>query len=136
MLRLVVILTFLAGPLFADVTGQMNAVRAKRGLPPISVSPKLQRAAEAHARDMMKNNYYSHRGRDGSTAGKRARRAGYRWCLVAENIAKGQKSVGQVMNDWITSPSHYKNITRRKIKEYGMARAGNVWVMVLGARRC
>ncbi len=127
-----------ATPLWASdyATDRIKNLRAQYGMDPLVLSPKLQLAAQRHADDMAKRGYYSHTGADGSSAGKRANRARYRWCIVAENIAKGQKDIGQVMTDWQNSPSHRKNMTLRQIREYGLARSGNVWVMMLGARRC
>jgi len=138
MKRLAIALILAASPLFAfgDATERVNAIRTAQGLSAIKVSRKLEKAAQAHATDMIKRGFYSHTGANGSSPGKRARRAGYRWCIVAENIAKGQKSLAQVMEDWRKSPSHHKNMTNRQMREYGLANAGDVWVMVLAARRC
>lgn len=115
---------------------QMNSLRAQTELAPLSLSLKLQSAAQRHADDMARRGYYSHTGADGSSPGKRASRARYRWCIMAENIAKGQNSVAQVMADWQNSSKHRENMTRRQVREYGLARSGDVWVMMLGAQRC
>lgn len=131
-------LLMLAQPVFANeaATKSINAIRAAKGMPAVSYSTKLEKIARGHASDMHKRGYFSHKGRNGSTVGKRAKRGGYRWCLVAENIAKGQKDIRQVMEDWRTSPSHYKNLVRKGIREFAVAKEGDVWVMVLGSRKC
>lgn len=130
----------LTGPAFAEgVKGSMaalNAVRETAGVRVVSHSDKLQQAAEAHANDMRAKGFFSHTGSNGSTVGKRVRKAGYRFCWVAENIAKGQKSLDEVMHSWVTSPGHLKNMVHPRASDYGLARVeGDIWVMTLGSRQ-
>lgn len=118
-----------------DVVKLTNDFRAARGLPPLAISPALEAAAEAHGRDMAKRGFFSHTGSDRSTVGKRVRRQGYRFCIVAENIAKGQRNGAEVMRSWINSPGHLRNLTLREAREIGVIRqAGNTWVMVLATK--
>jgi uncharacterized protein YkwD len=113
-----------------------NAFRAKNGLAPLAVSPVLEAVAEVQGRDMAKRGFFGHKGSDGSTVGKRAKRKGYRYCVIAENIAKGQRSGAEVMASWIKSPGHRRNLLVKNMREIGVIRApGNLWVMVLGTRR-
>src|ERR1041384_6572112 len=58
---------------------------------------QLEAAAAAHAADMDQNNYFSHTGLNGSTAGERIRNAGYNWTAYGENIAKGYSTEQAVM---------------------------------------
>ena len=96
----------------------------------------LEAAAEVHGRDMAKGGFFSHTGSDGSSAGKRAKRQGFKFCLIAENIAKGQRTPEQVMNSWTQSKGHRKNMLQKKAREIGVIRQdGNIWVMVLGTRK-
>ncbi|RFP88364.1 CAP domain-containing protein [Rhodobacteraceae bacterium 63075] len=113
----------------------VSGFRAEQGLGPVKANPKLELAAERHAQDMARRGFFSHTGSNGSSVGKRARRAGYRFCVIAENIAKGQRSAAEAMRSWMASPGHRRNMLDRRIKEIGVARApGNIWVMVLGAQ--
>ena len=119
-----------------EVATLTNQFRAQNGLGPLQVSPVLEAVAEAHGRDMAAKGFFSHSGSDGSSVGKRAKRQGYKFCLIAENIAKGQRSPEAVMQSWITSKGHRKNMLQRKAREIGVIRqAGNIWVMVLGTRK-
>lgn len=115
----------------------MNATRAEAGRGALEVNAKLTQAAAAHARDLAKTGSFSHTGSDGSTVGDRVRRAGYGFCFVAENIAKGQGSLDQVLNGWKASPGHRRNILAKQAREFGLVRGpGNLWVMVLGRSGC
>jgi len=118
-----------------DVADAANAFRGTAGLPPLAISPPLEAVAEAHARDMARKGFFSHTGSDGSNVGARARRDGYRFCLIAENIAKGQKTAGAAMKSWIASPGHRRNMTLAKAREIGVARSGDIWVMVIATRQ-
>lgn len=119
-----------------EVVQLTNAYRAKNGLPALAVSPVLEAVAEGHGRDMARKGFFSHTGSNGSSVGTRAKRKGYRYCLIAENIAKGQRSPQAVMQSWITSKGHRRNLLQRKAREIGVIRqAGNIWVMVIGSPR-
>jgi uncharacterized protein YkwD len=68
--------------------------------------------------------------------GQRVRALGYRYCIVAENISKGQRTQGAVMQGWANSSGHYRNMVNRKVSEFGLANVGDVWVMVLASKSC
>ncbi len=115
----------------------LNGLRTEHGVGGVRPSPTLEEIAMGHAMDMAENGFFSHTGTDGGSIGDRARAAGYRYCTIAENIAKGQKSVPEVMSSWIASRGHRRNMVNDKVTEYGLVRApGNIWVMVLGTDGC
>lgn len=115
----------------------LNDFRASEGLPALTQSDRLQQVAERHARDMAANGFFSHTGSDGSDVGQRAMETGYAYCTIAENIAKGQRSLDEVMAGWIGSPSHRRNMLLDRVTEFALARqTGNIWVMVLGRPGC
>jgi len=117
--------------------GWINAFRAQEGRGPLVASDALSRAAAAHARDMARKGVFSHAGSDGSDIGDRARRAGYRFCFIAENIAKGQRDVQAVLNGWAGSSGHRKNMLAREAQAVALVEApGRIWVMVLGRDGC
>ncbi|MEX2149185.1 MAG: CAP domain-containing protein [Steroidobacteraceae bacterium] len=92
-----------------------------RAAAPVVLSDALQQAALAHARDMAAHSSLSHAGRDGSTAGERATRVGYRWRLIGENIAAGQSTPEQVVADWVQSSRHCANLMSADFSEMGVA---------------
>lgn len=53
---------------------------------------------------------------------------------VGENIAAGHRSIGQVMEGWVRSESHCKNIMNRNYKEIGVAESNLYWVQDFGMR--
>lgn len=125
-------------PALAQQAGQMlNGFRAEQGLGRVAPSEALEDAAMAHALDMARNGFFDHRGSDGSDVMARARRAGYGPCFVAENLARGQSGLAEVMRDWVASPGHRGNMAAPQVRDYGLVRAqGDVWVLVLGRGGC
>ena len=117
--------------------GWVNTERARNGRGAVALSPKLTRAAAAHVGDMAKNGYFSHTGANGSSIGDRVRRQQYGFCFVAENIAKGQGTLDEVLRGWMASPGHRRNMLHKSAAEFGLVRGpGNLWVMVLGRPGC
>jgi len=95
---------------------------------------KLAKAALDHANDMYKNNYFDHVGLNGSHFTERAKAVGYTGAALNENIAQGSVSEKDVMNLWMLSDGHCRNIMSEKATEIGIARSdkNNYWVMLLG----
>ena len=100
------------------------------------MSPQLEKAADLHASDMARRGVLTHTGSNGSTPAKRANRAGYKFCTVAENVAAGQESSAEVMQAWANSPGHRKNMLKPKARDIAVVRGpNNNWVMMLAAKR-
>ncbi len=104
-------------------------------VPEVHWNSKLAKAALDHSVDMHNNNYFSHTGLDGSTPGDRIARAGYIWWTVGENIAKGYPSEEAVVQAWIDSPGHCKNIMNGEFREMGLGTSGPYWTQEFGLSR-
>lgn len=118
-------------------TNAVNAIRAQHGLAALRADKKLTRASAVHAEDMVKKGFFSHTGSNGSTIGKRARKQRYKFCVISENIAKGQKDLDQVLASWMGSPGHRQNILNAEVTEFALVRgSGDIWVMMLGRSGC
>jgi uncharacterized protein YkwD len=103
-------------------------------VPEITWNDALETAAQQHCNDMLQHRYFSHTGSDGSDAGSRMEQAGYRWKFFGENIGMGYKNEQEVVDGWLHSPGHCKNIMDKNFKEMGIARAGNYWTQDLGGK--
>jgi len=118
-----------------DFGALLNAQRAANGLPALRANSRLTAAASAHAGDMVAGNFFSHTGSNGSSVGDRARIAGYCWMTVAENLAFGSFSTAAVVEGWMNSPAHRRNMLKSNVSEFGYAKVGDKYVLVL-ARPC
>lgn len=94
--------------------------------PPLRINEPLEQAAAAHANDMAQHQYLEHAGRDGTTPAQRIARRGYNWRAVGENIAAGQFSAEQVVEDWVASPGHCANLMNADYVDMGVAFAINM----------
>ena len=106
----------------------LNGERADRGLKPLHVDKKQQKAANKHNRVMLKKNCFSHLCPGEKDLVGRAAAAGYLPCSctwgVAENLAWGEGTTGSpgaVVDAWMNSPSHRVNILNPKYDEIGIA---------------
>jgi uncharacterized protein YkwD len=97
-----------------------NKERASRDLPRLCVHPKLQKAANAHSRDMIRRGRFTH-----GNVGRRLKKFGYRWRAYAENISRddGRPSPGTTFKGWMRSSSHRSNILDRRLDEVGVGAA-------------
>lgn len=117
-------------------TQTLNQFRSEQGLAPVQQSAILTRAAMRHAQDMVARDYFSHRspnGPDGDDLQERARAAGCGGLALAENIAQGQPTAQSVFESWRGSPGHRANMLGPRYRAYGLARAGDKWVLVLAS---
>ena len=87
-----------------------NRIRIEAKLPALTVSRKLQAAAELHARDMAAMGKMTHTGSDGSKSAERIAAQGYHYRRVGENVAVGQFTTAAMMKGWMKSPPHKRNI--------------------------
>jgi uncharacterized protein YkwD len=99
----------------------VNGARREAGRRPLEADPALDAAAQAHAEDMLRRAYYSHRSPEGQGTTGRLRAAGHSpRGPVAENIAKGLFTPGEVVERWLASPGHRRNILLRQARRVGI----------------
>ena len=106
---------------------------------PLVWNNKLADAAEDHARDMSKRQYFSHTSKDGRSIQDRITGAGYTYngyksFAIGENIAQGQQTIAEVSNGWFKSPGHCKNLMNPSFEEIGVAEHNLYWVQDFGGR--
>lgn len=79
--------------------------------PPLTRERHLDQAATAQAYGMALVGYFAHQSAlDDSTPMNRVYATGYRPDTVAENIASGQETPREVVDAWLKSPGHCRNI--------------------------
>ncbi len=111
-----------------QVRCRLNARRARSGLRPLRWDACLDRAAERHARDMVRRRYFAHSSRGGRTLAQRVRAAGYlprggRWSL-GENLAWGagrRATAAATVRGWLRSPPHRRNVLAPGFRDVGIA---------------
>lgn len=125
--------------IYARVFDLVNAERAKVGLSPYMYNRILENSAALYAQEMEKQDCFSHN-ECGSTLKERMHASGYyqadgKRYAYSENIAKGQDSPEEVMEDWMGSLAHKEAILSTTYLEMGIGKSGEFWVQHFGAVR-
>jgi len=105
----------------------------------------LSAAAYRHSRDMADYNFVGHTGSNGLRVGDRLSAEGYSWRRVGENVAAGYRSAESVVEGWLSSEGHCRNLMNPEFRDVGMAEAqvdepelhlyGSYWTQVFAAPR-
>jgi len=106
------------------IIDRTNLARAESGLLPLEANPQLTRAAESYAREMARRGWFDHTGPDGASVDVRAEAAGYTaWEYLGENLAMGagRPDAGAVVDRWLESADHRRNILSPELRETGVA---------------
>lgn len=106
-----------------QVVDLVNQERAKAGCQPLAVSPQLTAAAQGHSEDMATNDFFSHTGSNGASPWERIEAAGYQYSAAAENIAFGPSTAAGVMQMWMASSDHRRNILNCGLRDIGVGYA-------------
>lgn len=124
------ILTFAA--VEQAIAEETNAYRQRRKLKPLVLENRLQQTARVYAHTMATTRQFGHEV-DGRTPAQRVRLAGYKHCIVRENIGylelPGDRSAkeiaGRVLSGWIASDGHRKNLEASNVTGIGIGVAGS-----------
>lgn len=103
-----------------DLIELINEVRAFNDAGPLSIEDKLTAAAEQHAAFMLQHSILSHSGRNESNFEKRIQKETYSYKSAAENIAFGVATNEEVLDLWMNSPPHKKNLINPDFTQIGI----------------
>ncbi|WP_312072340.1 CAP domain-containing protein [Anaerotignum propionicum] len=110
------------------VVDLVNAERAKAGLGALTIDTKVTAAAQVRAKEVQTS--FSHTRPDGRSCFTALDEANASYRGAGENIALGQKTPEQVMNDWMNSEGHRANIMNPNFKYIGVGVDGNAWTQL------
>jgi uncharacterized protein YkwD len=111
----------------ASLVEETNAFRRKNRLAPLERNAALDAAAQTFAEYMARTGRYGHEA-DGKQPAERIEAHGYDYCRIGENIAFTYRSSGfgqrqlsfELMQGWIDSPPHRKNLLEPSFGEIGV----------------
>lgn len=112
----------------AKALGLVNEDRRQHGLETLDFTEPLNEAAQGHAVDMRRRDFYAHVSPEGETVKDRySDHGGSRWRLVAENIARctgcpsqpTDERVKSLHTGWMKSPPHRRNILMEGLDSFG-----------------
>ncbi|MFE8699446.1 CAP domain-containing protein [Cytobacillus sp. FJAT-54145] len=109
-----------------------NDERRKNGLPDLKPDTALSNVAREKSNDMQKNNYFSHTSPTYGSPFDMMRDFGISYKSAGENIAQGQRSPEEVVQAWMNSEGHRKNILSPNYTHIGVGHVanGNYWTQM------
>ena len=122
----------------ARVIELVNDIRRENGLEPLAVNLILTSVAEDYACQLIEDDFFAHvHPANGDGPAERAIDGGYLFLSVGENLAGGQTSPEQVVQEWMDSQGHREQILSAQWREIGVAvRVGGeykvYWVQEFG----
>ncbi len=123
MLALLVLLSFAscgsgAKPYETEMLNAVNEERAKNGLPELTLNGELCENALVRAQEISSQDGISHVRPDGSGCFTVLT---VDYSAAGENLAKGQKSPEEAVEEWMESEAHRENILSDKFSQVGFA---------------
>lgn len=111
----------------SDVVALTNTERAAAGVATLEENDLLTAAAQAKAADMAGRQYFSHDGPDGKKPWDWIIEAGYDYQYAGENLAVRFIDSKDVVEAWMASPTHKRNIVKNTYTEIGIGIAHGVY---------
>jgi len=110
------------------IVDRTNQFRQQHGLPAVTNNAELVATAQYFADYMARTGDYGHEA-DGQRPSERARKHGYNFCIITENIAKQFNTAGFTteqlasgfITGWIESPEHRANLLDGDVMHIGVA---------------
>lgn len=109
-----------------------NEQRRKNGLSNLQPDTALSNVAQEKSNDMQAKNYFSHTSPTYGSPFDMMRDFGVTYNSAGENIAMGQQSAEEVVNAWMNSEGHRKNILSPNFTHIGVGHtgSGNYWTQM------
>ncbi len=93
---------------------------------------------------MATRNYFAHVTPEGVSPSERVTLTGYRWRMTGENIAAGYPDPAAVVEGWLKSPGHCRNLMNPGYRDLGVGlfrdsdsadKYGSYWAQSFGTRQ-
>ncbi|MCA9580868.1 MAG: CAP domain-containing protein [Myxococcales bacterium] len=101
------------------ILSQINGARRAAGLAPVRPLPNLATVARSHSEDMVRSGFVAHVSPTTGDASDRVRRAGLKYDLVIENIARAYGPRG-TFEGLMKSPAHRGGILDSRVTHVGI----------------
>lgn len=102
------------------IVQEVNPIRQEQGFLALKTNEKLTLAAQLKAQDMINRNYFEHIGPNGELPWAWLEKANYNFSAAAENLAIDVSQPKILVDAWLASPSHAKNILNGYFTDIGI----------------
>ena len=106
-----------------EVVRLVNVERSKAGLPALQIDQEVSKVARLKSEDMANKNYFNHTSPTYGSPFEMLKKFNITYKTAGENIAKGQKTAEAVVNAWMNSEGHRKNILSSSFTHIGVGYA-------------
>ena len=106
-----------------EVVRLVNVERSKAGLPALQIDQEVSKVARLKSEDMANKNYFNHTSPTYGSPFEMLKKFNITYKTAGENIAKGQKTAESVVNAWMNSEGHRKNILSSSFTHIGVGYA-------------
>jgi uncharacterized YkwD family protein len=115
-----------------QVVNVTNEQRRINGLAPLQIDTQLSDVAQMKSQDMQSNGYFSHTSPTYGSPFDMMRDFGVSYRTAGENIAQGQRTPQEVVNAWMNSAGHRRNILNGNFTHIGVGyeSSGNHWTQM------
>ena len=115
-----------------EVVRLVNKIRVKNGLGELTIDPQLSRVARLKSQDMHDQGYFGHNSPTYGSPFDMMKSFGISYRTAGENIAMGYRSPQSVVDGWMNSAGHRKNILNGSFTKIGMGyvAGGNYWTQM------
>ena len=113
----------------------VNEYRQSKGCKPLTWVSAVAAVAQQHSQNMVHYGFFSHTDHEGQDPFERLGAAGILFRSAAENIAYGQRTAEQVLQSWLSSSGHRRNIEDCGFAQHGIGLVGTRWTHVFVTMR-
>ncbi len=117
---------------YKKLVQQINARRVSLGLRALRLDQTLTLASEVHSGDMHFQNYYSHRGADGTTYAERAKSAGFNGKSTGECLFRSSADSDAAYKSWWYNDAQRSIMFSTSSNAVGVGNAQNYWTLNTG----
>ena len=113
----------------------VNIEREKNNLKPLKINNRLNKIAIVKAKDMAREKKMSHTSKKFGATFNLIKKENIHFTKAAENIASGHKTPEFVVERWLKSKGHHKNILGKDYRFIGIGKASDnegklYWVQI------
>ena len=115
----------------AQCLNEVNHLRQKYNLAPLSFSEDLLQVARNYSRRMAEEKFFAHNDPEGRSVRERVDEASIKWRMVGENLAYSNGYINPVavsMHGWMESPGHRRNLLDPEWRQTAIG----VWISANG----
>lgn len=104
-----------------EIINISNVTRKELGLQPLFFSSELTKLAKLKMIDMQTNHYFEHYSPTGKSLKNFLNDVNYNYIYAGENLAKNYNNNNKLVQAWLDSPTHRRNMLHPDFEEVGIA---------------